>query len=69
MMKLAPGLSVAIVAMAAVWFYLTNGKARRTTDTALTRIELKVTAHEWWWEFDEPELGVKAANELHIPEK
>ncbi|MGH2350349.1 MAG: cytochrome c oxidase subunit II, partial [Chloroflexota bacterium] len=23
--------------------------------------------HQWWWEFQYPELGVTTANELHIP--
>lgn len=26
-----------------------------------------VTGHQWWWEFDYPDLGIKTANELHIP--
>ena len=29
-------------------------------------LEIKVVAHQWWWEFDYPD-GVKTANELHIP--
>lgn len=30
---------------------------------------LKVTAigHQWWWEFDYPDLGVVTADEMHIP--
>jgi len=32
---------------------------------------LKVVAigHQWWWEFQYPELGITTANELHIPTK
>ena len=30
-------------------------------------LEVKVIAHQWWWEFQYPESGVKTANELHIP--
>ncbi len=30
-------------------------------------LEIKVIAHQWWWEFQYPESGVKTANELHIP--
>ncbi|MGH9198367.1 MAG: cytochrome c oxidase subunit II, partial [Acidimicrobiia bacterium] len=26
-----------------------------------------VTAHQWWWEYEYPDEGVVAANELHIP--
>lgn len=29
-------------------------------------LEIKVAAHQWWWEFDYPD-GAKASNELHIP--
>ena len=28
--------------------------------------EIKVVAHQWWWEFDYPD-GAKTSNELHIP--
>jgi heme/copper-type cytochrome/quinol oxidase subunit 2 len=30
--------------------------------------EVDVIAHQWWWEFDYPRLGVKVANVLHVPE-
>src|SRR6202167_1995940 len=29
-------------------------------------VEIKVVAHQWWWEFDYPD-GAKASNEMHIP--
>jgi cytochrome c oxidase subunit 2 len=29
-------------------------------------LEIKVVAHQWWWEFNYPD-GAKASNELHIP--
>src|SRR6202045_2583647 len=29
-------------------------------------LEIKVFAHQWWWEFNYPD-GAKASNELHIP--
>jgi cytochrome c oxidase subunit 2 len=29
-------------------------------------LEIKVVAHQWWWEFDYPD-GAKTGNELHIP--
>lgn len=28
---------------------------------------VKVIGHRWWWEFDYPSLGIKTADELHIP--
>ncbi|PZC50407.1 MAG: cytochrome c oxidase subunit 2 [Chloroflexi bacterium] len=30
-------------------------------------LELKVIAHQWWWEFEYPDLGITTANELHVP--
>jgi cytochrome c oxidase subunit 2 len=26
-----------------------------------------VTGHNWWWEFHYPDLGIKTANEFHVP--
>ena len=28
---------------------------------------VKVVGHQWWWEFQYPNLGVVTANELHVP--
>jgi cytochrome c oxidase subunit 2 len=33
-----------------------------------TDIKVTVVGHRWFWEFDYPDLGIKTANELHIPE-
>ncbi|MHB2017885.1 MAG: cytochrome c oxidase subunit II [Candidatus Xenobia bacterium] len=30
-------------------------------------LELVVTGHQWWWQFDFPDLGVTTADEFHIP--
>ncbi|HKI53787.1 MAG TPA: cytochrome c oxidase subunit II [Anaerolineales bacterium] len=30
-------------------------------------INLQVVGHQWWWEFDYPDLKIVTANELHIP--
>ncbi|GGA50806.1 cytochrome c oxidase subunit 2 [Kroppenstedtia guangzhouensis] len=30
-------------------------------------LRVKVTAHQYWWEFYYPDLGIKTAQELHIP--
>jgi cytochrome c oxidase subunit II len=29
--------------------------------------DLTVVAHQWWWELHYPQLGVTAANEIHLP--
>lgn len=31
------------------------------------RVKVEVVGHQWWWEFNYPELGITAANELHVP--
>jgi cytochrome c oxidase subunit 2 len=28
---------------------------------------VRVIAHQWWWEFQYPDLGIVTANELHVP--
>lgn len=33
--------------------------------TASQRV--RVVGHQWWWEFEYPDLGVVTANELHLP--
>jgi heme/copper-type cytochrome/quinol oxidase subunit 2 len=30
-------------------------------------LRVEVTAGQWWWKFEYPELGLVTANELHIP--
>jgi cytochrome c oxidase subunit 2 len=30
-------------------------------------IIINVTAHQWWWQFDYPDLCIHTANEVHIP--
>lgn len=30
-------------------------------------LEVTVVGHQWWWEFQYPELGIVTANELHVP--
>ena len=30
-------------------------------------LRVQVIGHQWWWEFRYPDLGIVAANELHVP--
>ncbi len=30
-------------------------------------LSVNVTGHLWWWEYEYPDLGIRTANELHIP--
>jgi cytochrome c oxidase subunit 2 len=35
--------------------------------SATADLHIQVVGHQWWWEFDYPDLGVVTANELHVP--
>ena len=39
----------------------------RVADVPKNALEVRVTGHQWWWEFNYPQLGVTTANELHLP--
>jgi cytochrome c oxidase subunit II len=30
-------------------------------------VDVTVVGHQYWWEFDYPKFGIRAANELHVP--
>lgn len=30
-------------------------------------LQVTVTGHQWWFEFEYPELGITTANEIHVP--
>ena len=30
-------------------------------------LKVQVVAHQWWWEYRYPDLGIVTANELHVP--
>jgi cytochrome c oxidase subunit 2 len=30
-------------------------------------LPVRIVAHEWWWEFDYPTLGIKTSDALHLP--
>jgi cytochrome c oxidase subunit II len=32
-------------------------------------LNVKVIAHEWWWEFDYPSLGVRTSDVLYLPSR
>jgi len=35
--------------------------------TGKTVLKVHVVAHQWWWEFDYPDLKIVTANELYVP--
>lgn len=59
---IAPAVILAIVAVPTV---LTIYKTQGTP--AKTDLHVKTIGHQWWWEFQYPDLGIVTANELHVP--
>jgi cytochrome c oxidase subunit 2 len=58
----APALILAFVAVPTVLtIFKTQAKAPAGA------LEVKVVGHQWWWEFQYPELGITTASELHVP--
>jgi cytochrome c oxidase subunit 2 len=39
----------------------------RRDDMPKDALHVRVIGHQWWWEYEYPESGVRTANELHIP--
>lgn len=57
-----PALILALIAVPTVGTIISLSKK-----PAGDVVEVTVTAHQWWWEYEYPDLGVVTANELHIP--
>jgi cytochrome c oxidase subunit II len=53
---------LACVSAAAI--FVVRVHARRVTGSALT---VRAVAHQWWWEFDYPSLGIKTSDALYVP--
>ncbi len=60
---LAPALILAVV------FFLTVRTMAATNISAQppATVHVRVIGHQWWWEFQYPDLGIVTADELHIP--
>ncbi len=60
---LAPAIILAVV------FFMTVRTMATTSITAQPPASVKVTVigHQWWWEFQYPDLGITTANDLHVP--
>jgi cytochrome c oxidase subunit 2 len=59
---LAPALVLASIAIPTVrTIYETQGSV--TPDA----LQVRVVGHQWWWEFQYPQLGVVTASDLHLP--
>ena len=59
---LAPAVIVVVVAV--MTFRTIIHQAQPPPDGSL---KVNVVGHQWWWEFEYPELGIVTANELWVP--
>lgn len=60
--KLSIAFGLVLIVAGSAWLV-----SRVITERRHSTLEVDATAHQWWWEFDYPELGVKVANQLDIP--
>ena len=60
--SIAPTILVVVIVVLTVPAVFSN--ARAASPDAL---QVRAIGHQWWFEFDYPELGVVTANELHLP--
>ena len=59
---IAPAVVLALVAIPTVaTIYKTQA------ETPPNALIVRVTGHQWWWEFRYPSLGVVTADEMHVP--
>jgi cytochrome c oxidase subunit 2 len=61
--SIAPALVLVVVVVPTIQTIFTNASPPADREV----LEVTVTGHQWWWEFEYPSLGVTTANELHIP--
>ena len=60
-----PAIVLAIVAVPSIISIFDTANSPRTPEQGGLLVE--VVGHQWWFEFNYPDLGVTTANELHIP--
>ena len=56
--------TVIVVILAVVTFRTIAVQAQAAPPDAL---RVNVVGHQWWWEFEYPDLGITTANELRVP--
>jgi cytochrome c oxidase subunit 2 len=61
------GWTLAPAIIVIVLFVFTVRTMNTIADFPPGNLTVKVTGHQWWWEFEYVELGIVTANELHIP--
>jgi cytochrome c oxidase subunit II len=55
-------------ALLLVVLYVLTVRTMATVEAEVpSALRVRVIAHQWWWEFEYPDLGIVTANELHLP--
>ena len=62
---ISPAIILVIVAVPTIFTLFDNANSPLPPEEG--GMEVEVIAHQWWWEFNYPQHGVKTSNELHIP--
>jgi cytochrome c oxidase subunit 2 len=60
----APAACLLLILAAAI--YVVRVRTRALAGNALT---VRAVAHEWWWEFDYPSLGIRTSDSLYLPSR
>ena len=59
---IAPAIVLLVIAVPTIYYIFDIAKS-----PGPGALEINVTGHQWWWEFEYPGLNVITANELHVP--
>jgi cytochrome c oxidase subunit 2 len=65
----APAIVLAVVFVVSIKTlgFITSQPANAAGAADPQPLHVKVVGHQWWWEFDYPDLGIITANEYHVP--
>lgn len=58
-----PALILAFIAVPSLHLVYSSQRAKPPADALI----INITAHQWWWQGNYPQLGIQTANEFHIP--
>jgi cytochrome c oxidase subunit 2 len=64
---LAPAIVLAIVFVLSLRTLRTVAYQPSLANTGKTAVHVRVVGHQWWWEFDYPDLHIVTADEMHVP--
>jgi len=65
--RLEIGWTAAPALILAVMFVLTLRTMTSVNASPPSALRVRVIGHQWWWEYQYPDLGIVTANELHLP--